>query len=410
MAELIHAKNLTWRHLHRLEDPFFARSDVESAVKTYTSPGMAPHRRIANFPRWLEGARLPVNDLNRAVLNSLDNGASYYVHHDMDKPTRPLVYWNPSEASSNSYQGVNGSWEVHAYVPAPLCNKLRILLKDIEPIKPMSVYKIPEEIIQDAVPVSYISLNERHMFALEVEGENDTPIPDNKKITLVGFNKKQNTVPVEEDKKLEQEVYSQIFRAKQGDHFEVFVIPERMTAVKQDLKDNRNLQKSVREKSISPLKIVDNYTRADNVMVHVAKYVVPENHVLVIEQEFGAHLSGPYHEMFVLQDEDSDWVQRIEVTKGLSSPQTELKADGWVRLQFEDIPKKGTFSLYSVAMDKQSSPVVHFNAQTTEDLKEEKVVDDLQTAASDAEKLEDDDNAIAMNEFDSWLDDWAAAI
>jgi len=145
-------------------------------------------------------------------------------------------------------------------------------------------------------------------------------------------------------------------------------------------------------------------------MVHVAKYVVPENRILVIEQEFGAHLSGPHHEMFVLQDEDSDWVQRIEVTKGLSSPQTELKSDGWVRLQFEDIPKKGTFSLYSVAMDKQSSPVVHFNAQTTEDLKEEKVVDDLQTAASDAEELEDDDNAIAMNEFDSWLDDWAAAI
>ena len=65
---------------------------------------------------------------------------------------------------------------------------------------------------------------------------------------------------------------------------------------------------------------------------------------------------------------------------------------------------------YSVAMDKQSSPVVHFSAQTTEDLKEVKVVDDLQTAASDAEELEDDDNAIAMNEFDSWLDDWAAAI
>jgi hypothetical protein len=39
-----------------------------------------------------------------------------------------------------------------------------------------------------------------------------------------------------------------------------------------------------------------------------------------------------------------------------------------------------------------------------------KVVDDLQTAASDAEELEDDDNAIAMNEFDSWLDDWATAI
>ena len=360
MAELIHAKNLTWRHLHRLEDPFFARSDVESAVKTYTSPGMAPNRRIANFQRWLEGTRLPVNDLNRAVLNSLDNGASYYVHHDMDKPTRPLVYWNPSEASSNSYQGVNGSWEVHAYVPAPLCNKLRIILKDIEPIKPMSVYKIPEEIIQDAVPVSYISLNERHMFALEVEGENDTPIPENKKITLVGFNKKQNTVPVEEDKKLEQEVYSQIFRAKQGDHFEVFVIPERMTAVKQDLKDNRNLQKSVREKSISPLKIVDNYTRADDVIVHVAKYVIPENRMLIIHREFGAHNSNMPLDEYVLQHEDSDWIQTIEVNSSLKGDQLSRVKDGWYELTFENLPRSGKFSLYSTPVDRYASSIVLF--------------------------------------------------
>jgi hypothetical protein len=351
-----------------------------------------------------------LSDLNNAVLNSLKNGASYYVHHDTDKPTRPLVYWKPAEASENSYLGENGNWGIYDYVPEPLNNKLRILLKDIKTPKPMQVYSAPEEIITEAVPVSYISQNERHMFELEVESENDAPTPDEVYVTLVGFNKTQNTLPIEEKKNVVEEFDSQIFRAKKGDGFEVFAIPDRMDEVKQDLKDNKNLQQSVLKKSISPLRIVDNYTRADDVIVHVAKYIIPEMHGLVIEQEFGAHLSGPHHEMFVLQDEDSDWVQRIEVTKGLSSPQTELKSDGWVRLQFEDIPKKGTFSLYSVAMDKQSSPVVHFNAQTTEDLKKVKVVDDLQTAASDAEELEDDDNAIAMNEFDSWLDDWATAI
>lgn len=407
MAELIHAKNLTWRHLHRLEDPFFARSDVESAVKTYTSPGMAPNRRIANFQRWLEGTRLPVNDLNRAVLNSLDNGASYYVHHDMDKPTRPLVYWNPSEASSNSYQGVNGSWEVHAYVPAPLCNKLRILLKDIEPIKPMSVYKIPEEIIQDSVPVSYISLNERHMFALEVEGENDTPIPENKKITLVGFNKKQNTVPVEEDKKLEQEVYSQIFRAKQGDNFEVFVIPERMKAVKQDLKDNRNLQKSVREKSISPLKIVDNYTRADNVMVHVAKYVVPENHVLVINYEYGKHNSKPKDDVLVLVHEDSDWKQVLHVGGDNDLGEVDYDDDGWVKIAFHDIPKSGKFSLYNECKTSSASPVTMFSELSKSDLLE-KPTYTPETSAPVDEKPEDLTALGETLEWEEWLESMAA--
>ena len=393
-----------------MEDPFFAKADVESAVKTHKARGIVPNRGITNFQVWLDRTRLPLNDLNHAVLNSLKNGTSYYVHRDMDKPARPLVYWKPAESSNNSFLGVNGGWEVYDHVPAPLCNKLSILLKQIEPAKPMSVYNAPEVEIAQAIPVSYISQNERHMFVLEVESENDAPIPDEVYINLVGFNKTQNTLPVDQKNNVAHDFESQIFRAKHGDSFEVFAIPDRLKTVKKDFQENKNLKQSVLNKSIAALRITDTYTRADNVIVHAVEYIVPEIRMLVVEQEFGAHLSGPHHEMFVLQDEDSDWVQRIEVTKGLSSPQTELKADGWVRLQFEDIPKKGTFSLYSVAMDKQSSPVVHFNAQTTKDLKKEKVVDDLQTAASDAEELEDDDNAIAMNEFDSWLDDWAAAI
>jgi hypothetical protein len=228
MAELIHAKNLSWRHLHLLEDPFFARADIESAVKTHKSPGMAPNRGITNFKSWLDRARIPLSDLNNAVLNSLKNGASYYVHHDTDKPTRPLVYWKPAEASENSYLGENGNWGIYDYVPEPLNNKLRILLKDIKTPKPMQVYSAPEEIITEAVSVAYISQNERHMFELDVESENDAPTPDEVYVTLVGFNKTQNTLPVEQKKNVVEEFDSLIFRAKRGDKFEVFAIPERM--------------------------------------------------------------------------------------------------------------------------------------------------------------------------------------
>ncbi|PHR94967.1 MAG: hypothetical protein COA78_31150 [Blastopirellula sp.] len=410
MAELIQAKNLSWRHLHLLEDPFFAKAAVESAVKAHKSRSMASARGISNFPSWLDRTRMPLSNLNHTVLNSLKNGTSYYVHRNTEKPARPLVFWQPAESGEHSYLGTKGAWEIHDHVTAPLCNKLNILLKQIEPPKPVVIQKIVEIEVEQAIPVSYISQNERHMFVLEVESENDAPIPEEVYVNLVGFNKTQNTLPVDQNNDVTHDFDSQIFRAKRGDSFEVFAIPDRMKTVKKDFQDNKNLKQSVLNKSISALKIIDTYTRADNVIVHAVEYIIPEYHMLVIEQEFGAHLSGPHHEMFVLQDEDSDWVQRIEVTKSLSSPQTELKGDGWVRLQFEDIPKKGTFSLYSVAMDKQSSPVVHFNAQTTDDLKKVKVVDDLQTAASDIEELEDDDNAIAMNEFDSWLDDWATAI
>ncbi|MFT4765645.1 MAG: hypothetical protein ACI9OH_002757 [Oleispira sp.] len=408
MAELIHAKNLSWRHLHLLEDPFFARADVESAVRMHKTPGMAPNRGITNFQNWIGWTRLPLNDLNHAVLNSLNNGASYYVHHNADKPTRPLVFWKPAKSSKHSYLGENGDWEIHKYVPAPLSNKLRILLKEIEPSKPMTVYSIPEEVIAHSVPVSYISLNERHMFELEVEGENDTPIPENKKITLVGFNKKQNTVPVEEDKKLEQEVYSQIFRAKQGDHFEVFVIPERMKVVKQDLKDNRNLQKSVLEKSISPLKIVDTYTRADNVMVHVAKYVVPENHVLVINYEYGKHNSKPKDDVLVLVHEDSDWKQVLHIGDNNDLGEVDYDEDGWVKLAFHDIPKTGKFSLYNECKTSSASPVTMFSELSKSDLLE-KPTYTPETSAPVDEKPEDLAALGETLEWEEWLESMAAS-
>jgi hypothetical protein len=406
MAELIHAKNLSWRHLHLLEDPFFARADIESAVKTHKSPGMAPNRGITNFKSWLDRARIPLSDLNNAVLNSLKNGASYYVHHDTDKPTRPLVYWKPAEASENSYLGENGNWGIYDYVPEPLNNKLRILLKDIKTPKPMQIYSAPEEIITEAVPVSYISQNERHMFELDVESENDAPTPDEVDVTLVGFNKTQNTLPIEEKKNVVEEFDSQIFRAKKGDGFEVFAIPDRMDEVKQDLKDNKNLQQSVLKKSISPLRIVDNYTRADDVIVHVAKYIIPENHRLVIRHEFGIKEAKPANDMFVLVNDENDWMQTIHASKDRYQGYSEYDEDGWIKLVFENIPKAGKFTLYNYRKDSNGSPGTLISEQTEKEIVEEKQYALVETA--EVVEIEIDKTIYTeATEFDDWLEKFA---
>jgi hypothetical protein len=408
MAELIHAKNLSWRHLHLLEDPFFARADVESAVKAHNSPGMAPSRGITNFKSWLDRANIPLNDLSNAVLKSLKNGASYYVHHDANKPARPLVFWKPAEASENSYLGENGDWEIHDYVPEPLNNKLRILLKDIKTPKPMQVYSAPEEIITEAVPVSYISQNERHMFELEVESENDAPTPDEVYVTLVGFNKTQNTLPIEEKKNVVEEFDSQIFRAKKGDGFEVFAIPDRMDEVKQDLKDNKNLQQSVLKKSISPLRIVDNYTRADDVIVHVAKYIIPENHMLVINYEYGKHDSKPKDDVLVLVHEDSNWKQVLHVGGDNDLGEVDYDDDGWVKIAFHDIPKSGKFSLYNECKISSASPVTMFSDLSKSDLLEKPIFTPEVSSPVD-EKPEDLSALGETLEWEEWLESMAAS-
>jgi hypothetical protein len=272
----------------------------------------------------------------------------------------------------------------------------------------MQVYSAPEEIITEAVPVSYISQNERHMFELDVESENDAPTPDEVYVTLVGFNKTQNTLPIEEKKNVVEEFDSQIFRAKKGDGFEVFAIPDRMDEVKQDLKDNKNLQQSVLKKSISPLRIVDNYTRADDVIVHVAKYIIPENHRLVINYEYGKHGSKPKDDVLVLVHEDSDWKQVLHVSGDNDLGEVDYKDDGWVTLAFHDIPKTGKFSLYNECKSSSASAVTMFSDLRKSDLLN-KPTYTPETSAPVDEKPEDLTALGETLEWEEWLESMAAS-
>ncbi|NRA25031.1 MAG: hypothetical protein HRU08_11285, partial [Oleispira sp.] len=276
MAELIHAKFLSWRHLHLLEDPFFAKADVESAVNIHKSRGMARNRGISNFQSWLDRTSMPLGDLTYEVMTSLKNGSSYYVHRHMEKPRRPLLYWKSTESHSDRFFGINGGWEVHDYVAPALRNKLRILLTRIEPPKPVVLRKAPTDTPQQTAPVDDTPRDERHMFQLEVESENDVPLPEKLYITLVAFNKTQDARPVHQVNDIVWDFESRIFRAKPGDSFEVFAITDQMKAVKKDLRDDKNLTQSVNDQLIAPLEITDTFNRADDVVVHTVKYVVPE--------------------------------------------------------------------------------------------------------------------------------------
>ena len=92
MAELIHAKFLSWRHLHLLEDPFFAKADIVSAVNTYETRGMPRNRGISNFQAWLNRVSMPFGELEYYAYNSVKNGDSFCVHRHVDTPKRALVY------------------------------------------------------------------------------------------------------------------------------------------------------------------------------------------------------------------------------------------------------------------------------------------------------------------------------
>lgn len=402
MAELIHAKFLSWRHLHLLEDPFFAKADVESAVNIHKSRGMARNRGISNFQSWLDRTSMPLGDLTYEVMTSLKNGSSYYVHRHMEKPRRPLLYWKSTESHSDRFFGINGGWEVHDYVAPALRNKLRILLTRIEPPKPVVLRKAPADTPQQTAPVDDTPRDERHMFQLEVESENDVPLPEKLYITLVAFNKTQDARPVHQVNDIVWDFESRIFRAKPGDSFEVFAITDQMKAVKKDLRDNKNLTQSVNDQLIAPLEITDTFNRADDVVVHTVKYVVPEVRSLIINYEYGKHDSKPKDDILVLVHEDSDWIQTIYVGSNNVKGDVAFHDDGWVKITFEDIPKEGKFSLYSENRNSNASPATMFSDKTESELmaKPEYTTE----TAADIDESEEDLTMLGETfEWEEWL-------
>lgn len=370
MAELIHAKQLAWKHLHLLEDPFFAKWDVETAVRAYESRSGSGNRGISNFQAWYESVKMPPGELTRFTLHSLNNGDSFYVSRFTEVPKRPLLFWKITDASkgSDDFYGKNGRWEVHDHVNPALRNKLRTLLTRIQPPKPVVLRQEATQAESSAQKKEAKAEVVKHQILLETECENDCPMPPKHYVTLVGFNKSTGSKRIHQMNDVVHDTDSRVFSGEQGDEFEVFAITDKMPDVKKDLRNSGNLNQSVQQDQIKALEETSTHTRADGVVVHVYQYVIPEIRNLEINSEYGNHEVKPASDMLVLVHEDSGWTQTIFVGKRNPMGYVEYEKDGWVKIVFEDIPKSGKFSLYSYNQKSDASPVSFFTDKTEEDL------------------------------------------
>lgn len=283
MAELIHAKFLSWQHLPLLEDPFFAKRDIEDVVNRYELRSMSSNRGISNFQLWYNRVSMPTGDLTSYTIRSVALGDSYYVHKHYDKPIRPLLYWQTQDdgQSSDAFWGINGSWQVHDYVQPALRNRLKQLISKLQAPKPVVVRQVANGQTAASTDTSRDTI-EKHMFVLDVQAAQDSTLPEKASITLVAFNTSQDTRPVQQANDVIWDKESRIFRAKPGDAFEVYAINERMKVVKQDLLDNKNLSASVANNLITALQETSTYHRPDGTIVHEMKYEIT-NRYLEIE-------------------------------------------------------------------------------------------------------------------------------
>jgi hypothetical protein len=120
---------------------------------------------------------------------------------------------------------------------------------------------------------------EKHVILLDLEGQNDRPLPIKHNITLFVENTTQGSSAVRQLNDVIYNPFSRVFTTEQGDGLKVYAIPDSMLDVKKDLNENKNLSQSESAGLIAALQETGQETRADGAILHHMKYEVPNNYI-----------------------------------------------------------------------------------------------------------------------------------
>jgi len=120
---------------------------------------------------------------------------------------------------------------------------------------------------------------EKHIILLNLEGQNDRPLPIKHNITLVVENTSQGLFPVRQLKEVIYDSFSRVFTSEKSDQFKIYAITDSMLDVKKDLNENKNLVASESNNRIAALEETGTETRSDGVILHHVKYLVPNNFI-----------------------------------------------------------------------------------------------------------------------------------
>lgn len=264
-----------YQDLEWFDFPFIERPDmaVLTLPKAFHNP-MSPHiRGLSAFNR--EGFSVfdaaPTGELT-GVIKALERGTHFLLNQGTHFPAVIRLEISKDQTPV---------WELSPYISG----SARALLS--HQIYNADVPKVSAPIRQEADATETQSKPqqkqkpqiERHMIQLEVEGENGRPLPERKNVTIVVHNTSQDTIPVEQRRNVIYDPETRIFKTKPGEAFKVYAINERMVDVQKDLNDNHNLSQSEANGLIRPLEITGSDKRHDDVIIHYAKYVVPNNYI-----------------------------------------------------------------------------------------------------------------------------------
>ncbi len=268
MLTLKKGHELNWHDLQYIESPLMAKRTVQSNHGTRIG-GETVHNAAQHG---LPDNRSKVFDAYGAINDKLDNGQVFLINNRTQMPVISRL-----EIGENN----RAKWVINTGPNLMFLNAIDAALHRVDIPKQYAVIRNEPAQAANDQPAAQKTVREKHIFLLNLEGQNDRPLPDKHNITLVVENTTQSNIAVRQLKEVIYDSFSRVFSAEQGDSFKVYAITDSMLEVRKDLNDNKNLAASVANNAITALQETSIETRSDGVILHNMKYVVP-NHFLEV--------------------------------------------------------------------------------------------------------------------------------
>jgi hypothetical protein len=266
MLTLKKGHELNWFDLKYIESPLMAKRTVQSNHGTHFGGEIIHNGNEHGLP----DNRSKVFEPYGAINNKLDNGQVFLINHSTQMPVIAQL-----EITANN----TAKWKLNQGQNLMFLNALDAALNRVQVPKPYGVVRDEPAAPAENQTSAEKTVREKHIFLLDLEGQNDRPLPPKHNITLVVENTTQSSLPVRQLKEVIYDSFSRVFTAEQGDSFKAYAVSDNMLEVRKDLNENKTLAASEANGLIAALQETGVETRADGVILHHVKYPVPNNFI-----------------------------------------------------------------------------------------------------------------------------------
>jgi hypothetical protein len=265
MLALKYSHQLSWGELRFIEDPMHAIRTVESEHGRRIGGKNIQNAHLHDLPNG-DDRRF---DPYRFLKTKLENGEVFLVNHSTMVPAITSLEIDADGNPKYTFRNSTSQYFHSAF---------RSALWHIPIPKPMGVLRDepkPEQAKQEQEKIE----REKHIILLNLEGQNDRPLPLKHNITLYVENTSQGGVAVRQLSNVIYNPYSKVFSTEKGDGLKVYAVPDSLVEVRKDLNTNKNLADSESKGLIKALSETGQETRADGAILHHFTYPIANNYI-----------------------------------------------------------------------------------------------------------------------------------